>query len=105
MRAYRQAFVDEDGRRGLSQEGLLRRMSSVEGGASNRYSRATISRWESGSTLPSVERLRIFGETLQLSDMEVAGLILLAGLAPDYESAGAPGRLQSGGRGFIRRGK
>ena len=89
MRAYRQAFVDEDGRRGLSQEGLLRRMSSVEGGASNRYSRATISRWESGSTLPSVERLRIFGETLQLSDMEVAGLILLAGLAPDYESAGA----------------
>ena len=52
MRVYRESFVEEDGRRGLSQAGLRRRTSSVDGGASNRYSRATISRWEWGSTRP-----------------------------------------------------
>lgn len=89
MRAYREGFVDENGRRGLSQEELLRRMAVVEGVGTVRYSRATISRWETGITRPNVERLRAFGRTLELSDLEVAGLILLAGLAPDFGSAGA----------------
>ena len=81
--------MDENGRRGLSQEELLRRMAAVEGAGTVRYSRATISRWETGITRPNVARLRAFGRTLELSDLEVAGLILLAGLAPDFASAGA----------------
>ena len=89
MRAYREGFVDESGRRGLSQEELLKRMAAIEGAGTVRYSRATISRWETGITRPNVERLRAFGRTLELSDLEVAGLILLAGLAPDFGSAGA----------------
>ena len=89
MRAYREGFVHENGRRGLSQEELLRRMAAAEGVGTVRYSRATISRWETGITRPNVERLRALGRTLELSDLEVAGLILLAGLAPDFGSAGA----------------
>ncbi len=32
MRAYREGFVDENGRRGLSQEELLRRMAALTSG-------------------------------------------------------------------------
>ena len=81
MKAYRESFVIGRGRRGLSQEELLRRMAEVEPEYSRRYSHATVSRWESGSTRPSVARLRIFGKALSLSDDEVAGLIQLSGLS------------------------
>ena len=87
MRSYREAFFTGRGKKGLSQEELLRRMGEVDPEYSNRFSHATVSRWESGSTRPTVERLRTFGRALSLAEEDVAGLILLAGLAPDYESA------------------
>ncbi len=88
MRAYRESYVDENGRLGLSQEGLLRRMASVDGSFGERFSHATVSRWEAGTVRPRIDRIKTFGAALNLSDMETAGLILLAGLAPDIASAG-----------------
>ena len=87
MRSYRESFALGGGRRGLSQEDLLRRMRAVDDGYAGRFSHTTVSRWESGATRPTVERLRVFGLALNLSEVEVAGLILLAGLAPDFGSA------------------
>ena len=87
MRAYRESFLSEDGQRGLSQEGLLRLMASIDEEYAERFSHATVSRWESGATRPTVRRLQVFGMALGLSPTEVAGLILLAGLAPDLRTA------------------
>lgn len=87
MRAYRESFVRNDGRRGLTQEELLRRMSDADPDYEERYSHATVSRWESGATRPNASRLRVFGKALDLSEAEVAGLILLSGLAPDFNTA------------------
>ncbi|MCY4415634.1 MAG: helix-turn-helix transcriptional regulator [Chloroflexi bacterium] len=89
MRAYREAFLEEDGRRGISQAELLRRMSAVDGSFAQRFSHATVTRWEAGTTRPTVERLRIFGKALNLSDDEVLGLIALAGLEQEPEPIGA----------------
>ena len=52
-----------------------------------RYSHATVSRWESGGTRPTLQRLKVFGKALDLSRTEVVGLILLAGLATDFRAA------------------
>ncbi len=87
MRAYRESFSTDDGRRGLTQEALLERMAAVDSDYAERYSHATVSRWESGSTRPTLQRLRVFGRALNLSRTEVAGLILMAGLAPDVQAA------------------
>ena len=87
MRTYRESFSSEGGRRGLTQEALLGRMGSVDSDYAERYSHATVSRWESGGTRPTLRRLTVFGRALQLSQTEVAGLILLAGLAPDFQAA------------------
>ena len=87
MRSYRESFALGGGRRGLSQEELLRRMRTVDDGYEGRFSHTTVSRWETGGTRPNVERLRVFGIALNLSETEVAGLVLLAGLAPDFGSA------------------
>ena len=81
MKAYRELAATDRGRRGISQEELLRRMAEVDSELAQRFSHTTVSRWESGSTRPTVERLRVFGRALDLSDDEVDGLILLAGLA------------------------
>ena len=81
MRSYRENFVHEDGRRGLSQEELLRRMGDIDTGFARRYSHATVSRWESGFTRPTVERLVVFARALNLSPTEAEGLLALAGLA------------------------
>lgn len=89
MRSYREGFLDEQGNRGMSQEELLRHMATVEGSYAERFSHSTVSRWENGVTRPSLERMKTFGRALRLSDVEVAGLILLAGLAPDFETAGS----------------
>ena len=91
MRAYRETFPVEDGRRGLTQAGLLQRMSEINGQYAERYSHVTVSRWESGTTLPTVERLRDFGRALDLAPIEVEGLMILAGLqeAADTGSARA----------------
>lgn len=90
MRAYREAFLEEDGRRGISQDELLRRMTAVDSSFSQRFSHATVSRWEAGTTRPTVERLRIFGRALNLSDDEILGLIALAGLDQNQEPNTAP---------------
>ena len=42
---------------------------------------------ESPGRFRNVQRLRIFGKALNLSETEVEGLIVLAGLAPDFETA------------------
>ena len=87
MRSYRESFSAGGGRRGLTQEALLDRMGSVDSEYAERYSHATVSRWESGATRPSLQRIRVFGRALNLSRTEVAGLILLAGLAQDFQAA------------------
>ena len=87
MRSYRESFIREDGRRGLTQDELLQRMGATDDSYNQRYSHATVSRWESGQTRPDVHRIRVFGRALNLSATEVTGLILLAGLAPDIETA------------------
>ena len=87
MRSYRESFAPGDGRRGLTQEALLERMGAADSDYAERYSHATVSRWESGRTRPTLHRLKVFGKALHLSQTEVAGLILLAGLAPDFRTA------------------
>ena len=87
MRLYRESFAPRGGGRGLTQEELLRRMAEVDDEYLTRYSHGTVSRWESGATRPTLARLRVFGAALNLSETEVAGLILLSGLAPDFEAA------------------
>ena len=87
MRSYRESFPTGGSRRGLTQEALLERMGSVDSDYAERYSHATVSRWESGSTRPTLQRLRVFGEALNLSQTEIAGLVLLAGLATDFQAA------------------
>ena len=87
MRSYRESFSPGRGRRGLTQEALLERMGAVDSDYAERYSHATVSRWESGGTRPTLQRLRVFGKALNLSPTEVAGLVLLAGLATDFRTA------------------
>ena len=87
MRSYRESFSSGGGRRGLTQEALLERMGSVDSDYAERYSHATVSRWESGGTRPTLQRLKVFGKALSLSRTEVAGLVLLAGLATDFRTA------------------
>ena len=87
MRAYRESFLQEDGLRGLTQEELLRRMALVDPDYAERYSHATVSRWESGRTRPNERRLEAFGKTLDLSESEVAGLMSLAGFTASPEAA------------------
>ena len=80
MRAYRESFTQPDGRRGLTQEELLGRMADVDGQYGERYSHSTVSRWESGATRPTKQRLIAFGKALELSSVEVEGLVTLADL-------------------------
>ena len=58
MRSYRESFAREGGRRGLTQEAFLERMGSVDSNYAERYSHATVSRWESGGTRPTLQRLK-----------------------------------------------
>ena len=88
MRCYRDSFCLGGVRRGLTQEALSQRMGVADGNYGRRYSHATVSRWESGGTGTTLRRLIVFGKALNLSQAEVAGLILLAGLAPDLERHG-----------------
>ena len=62
MRSYRESFSGGGGdRRGQTQEALLERMASVDSDYAERYSHATVSRWESGGTRPTLQRLKVFG--------------------------------------------
>lgn len=87
MKAYRESFALGLRRKGLSQEELLRRMADVDAEYAQRFSHTTVSRWESGATRPTVDRLRVFGKALNLSEDEIAGMIYLSGLAEDYQDA------------------
>ena len=87
MKAYRESFVGEDGTRGLTQDELLRRMAGVSEDYAARYSHATVSRWETGKTHPTLLRIRVFGAALNLEPWDVAGIVLLAGLAPTFDIA------------------
>ena len=79
MRVYRETFELGGRKPGLTQAGLLQRMSEVNGQYAEKYSHVTVSRWESGATLPTEERLRDFGLALNLAPIEVEGLMILAG--------------------------
>ena len=90
MRAYRESFMLEDSGRGLTQEELLRRMAAVDSDYGQRYSHTTVSRWESGVTRPSKERLEVFGRALNLSQPEIDGLMMLAGLQAERGTSASP---------------
>ena len=83
MRAYRLAFLVEGQARKLTQEGLLTLMAEVNPQYWERHDHSTVGRWESGATRPTKERLEVFGQALDLSAVEVDGLIRLACLEPD----------------------
>ena len=79
MRHYRSSFPAEDGRTGLTLENVLERMAK----ANQRYETSapsTVSRWESGATMPKKRRLQEFGAALNLSPHEIDGLLALAGI-------------------------
>jgi transcriptional regulator with XRE-family HTH domain len=89
MRHYRSSFRAEDGRTGLTMEDVLERMAK----ANQRYESSapsTVSRWESGATMPKRRRLQEFGAALNLSPHEIDGLAALAGI--DAESRLDPAR-------------
>ena len=79
MRHYRSSFRAEDGRTGLTMEDVLERMAKVN----QRYESSapsTVSRWESGETMPRKRRLQEFGTALNLLQHEIDGLAALAGI-------------------------
>ena len=80
MKAYREAFAPGLGQKGISQDEPLVRMADVDANYSQRFSHTTVSRWESGATRPTVERLIVFRKALNLTQDEVDGLLLPAGL-------------------------
>ena len=90
MQAYRRAYPVE-GRSGrLSQDGLLQLMARVDSKYSERYDHSTVARWESGATRPTKDRLEVFGRALNLTNVEIEGLVRLAGLNED-QNASYPG--------------
>ena len=87
MRAYRLGYSSQ-GRSGrLSQSGLIDLMAAQDADYCDKYDHSTVSRWERGGTLPEVKHLRVFGRALNLSDVEVDGLMLLAGEGESRASA------------------
>ena len=87
MQAYRRGFMPQGEGGRLSQEGLLGLMGQVDPIYLERYNHSTVARWESGATRPTKERLRVFGQALNLSPAEVEGLIRLAGFHEEPEAA------------------
>ena len=57
------------------------------------HGRSTVARWESGTTLPTRERVEVYGEALNLSPAEKEGLIRLAGF--DLDDKQRTGRSQA----------
>ena len=83
MQAYRRAYSENGEAKRLSQEGLLNLMGEADSRYLDSYDRSTVARWESGDIRPNRERLDAFGRALDLSPIEIDGLISLAGLKPD----------------------
>ena len=93
MQAYRRSYSENGEAKRLSQEGLLNLMGEADSKYLDRYDRSTVARWESGEIRPNRERLEVFGLALDLSPIEIDGLISLAGLEPD--DADPPDEAQS----------
>ena len=87
MQAYRRAYSANGKAKRLSQEGLLNLMGEADSRYLDRYDRSTVARWESGDIRPNRERLEVFGRALDLSPVEIDGLISLAGLESDDAGA------------------
>ena len=87
MKAYRESFSREDGGRGLSQSEVLRRMAFSDPDYARMSNRSAVSRWETGTTPPTVQRLEAFGKAMSLSEIEMEGLIMLAGLDPEQDES------------------
>ena len=88
MRHYRSSFRAEDGQTGLTLEGVLGRMAE----GNQRYESSapsTVSRWESGETMPRKRRLQEFGAALNLSQHEIDGLVALAGIDTEIKPQAA----------------
>ena len=83
LQGYRRAHRGEGQGGRLSQEGVLKLMGAVDARYLDSYDRSTVARWESGEILPNRERLDVFGKALNLSAVEIEGLIALAGLDDD----------------------
>ena len=96
MREYRVNFRREDGRTGLTQKQVLDRMAEFSDDRATVHSDSSVGRFERGEILPTRRRLEIFGRALNLSRVEVDGLIVLAGFEtasqPMAACAGGPGR-------------
>ena len=79
MHHYRSTFPSEDGCTGLTMEDVLEPMARIN----RRYESSapsTVSRWESGETMPRKKRLQEFGIALNLAPAEIDGLVALAGI-------------------------
>lgn len=87
MKAYRESFPRGDGGRGISQNEAIRRMASSDPDYTKMSNHSAVSRWETGTTPPTVRRLRVFGKAMNLSETEVDGLIILAGLDPEHDES------------------
>ena len=79
MRDYRENFPREDGRKGLTQKQVLDRMAEFSDPDAMIHSETTLGRLERAEILPSRQRLETFGNALNLSQVEVDGLVVLAG--------------------------
>ena len=87
MKAYQESLPGKDGRKGISQSELLSMMASVNPEYGRISSHSVVSSWEAGETVPTVERLETFGAAVGLPEDAVEGLILLAGLNPQYQDS------------------
>ena len=87
MKTYRESFEKDDGRVGLSQTELLHRMGEINPQYKSIRSHGTVSRWETGESIPTAERIETYGKALNLSEHEIDGLILLAGLSPGFQDS------------------
>ena len=97
MKCYRESAPGKDGRKGVSQSELLSMMAAIDPAYGRIASHSVVSRWESGETVQTVERLETFGAALGLTEETVEGLILLAGLSPGYQDGRTLTCLRCGG--------
>ena len=87
MKHYRETADDGRGRTGITQSELLNRMAEADPDYLERFRHATVSRWESGGTAPTKERLVAFAKALNLSDDQLRGLTRLVGIDPELQAA------------------
>ena len=85
MRDYRQHSPRKDGGKGLTQKQVLDRMAEFSDPGAMIHSDTTLGRLERAEILPSRQRLETFGKALNLSQVEVDGLIVLAGFELDSQ--------------------